>query len=334
MKFVFLILGILSPILLLGKTIYIVPVGGHDAYQFFNNPYSYRDEVAKPFCELRKALISMGYEVKFTYNGANLDDAVAIISLNETNQTLLDNIASKISKERRLLFIFEPPVVMPTLYSRVLTQYFGKIFVMFDDLVDSKEYFKFHYPQPRNEVIKPIPDFSEKKLLTFIGSNWGYWHEKELYSERRDMVAFLKANHPEDFDLYGRDWYEYKATLVQSKWETIKNYKFCFCYENMKDQYGYVTEKIFDAMIGGAVPIYYGATNIEKYVPKSCFIDRRDFTSLEELYQFVKNMDRSTYENYLRAIDEYYTTPQARLFSIENFVESIVNEIKNIDIEN
>jgi hypothetical protein len=29
----------------------------------------------------------------------------------------------------------------------------------------------------------------------------------------------------------------------------------------------YVTEKLYDAFVGGCVPIYYGATNIQNFLP-------------------------------------------------------------------
>ena len=43
------------------------------------------------------------------------------------------------------------------------------------------------------------------------------------------------------------DWY--KATVIplkENKLDVIKKYKFCLCYENICDQRGYITERIFD----------------------------------------------------------------------------------------
>lgn len=330
MKLLFFVLGILSTIFVQAKTIYITPIGGLEVNKFFFDPYSDRDEVARPFCMLREALEEMGYEVKFTSHGDDIQDPTAVISINETNDRFLSNL-SKIPQNKCLLFVFEPPVVMPQLYDRRLTKTFGKIFIMLDDMVDSQNYYKFYYPQPYQEILNLSSEFSEKKLSLFVAGNKRSSHPDELYSERKKMVAFFKERHPEDFDLYGTDWAEYSAPYIQNKWAVIKNYKFCFCYENMKNQYGYVTEKIFDAMVGGAVPIYLGASNIEEFVPKTCFIDRRDFSSLEELYVFLKKMDRNTHESYIQSIRDYFKTPQAQLFSINNFIQTIKNHLLEID---
>jgi len=326
------IIALLSPFLAYAKTIYIVPVAGHDVNKLFFDPFSYRDEVAKPFYMLRKALVDMGYEVRFTFNGENLEDATAVLSFNEIHPKLLENL-SKLPKKKCFLFILEPPVVIPTLYNRNLSKIYGKIFVLFDNIVDSKNYYKFFYPQPRDKVIQPIPDFLEKKLCVFISGNWTSSHPDELYSERRKLVSFFMSKHSQDFDLYGRNWGDFPAQYILNKWDVIKKYRFCFCYENMKNQDGYITEKIFDAMIGGSVPVYLGATNIHDYVPKTCFIDRRDFSSNEELYHFLKTMDRNTYISYIESIKKYFQTPQAHLFSIEHFIQIIIKSIQETEQE-
>lgn len=75
----------------------------------------------------------------------------------------------------------------------------------------------------------------------------------------------------------------------------IQNYKFAICYENIKNQNGYITEKIFDCFFAGCVPIYWGAKNVTKHIPKECFIDMRDFSSFEEVYVLIKNMPEVTY---------------------------------------
>lgn len=331
MKLLIIILGILSAACVQAKTIYIIPIGGQDGIKSFLDPYCSRDEVAKPFYMLKVALEEMGYDVRFSSHGDDIQDATAVISFNERSERLLTNL-SKIPKNKCFLFVFEPPVVVPQLYDRRLTHYFGKIFIMLDELVDSRNYFKFYYPQPYQKMLGPIPDFSEKKLCVFIAGNKFSPHPQELYSERREMVAFFKENHPEDFDLFGTEWTQYSAPSPPNKWDIIKNYKFCFCYENMKKQNGYVTEKIFDAMVGGAVPIYLGATNIEEYIPKTCFLDRRDFSSLEELYNFMKRMDGNTYDSYIQSIRDYFKTPQAQLFSIDNFIQAIKDHLLESEI--
>lgn len=163
-------------------------------------------------------------------------------------------------------------------------------------------------------------------------------HPQSLYEERSNALAFFRKLYRDgidDFDLYGRGWKGttrlWKGAISGKTWDIFKNYKFAICYENMKNQKGYITEKIFDCMIGGCVPIYLGAENIADYVPKECFIDRRDFSSDEELYQFIKKIDQTRYEGYMQAITTYFQSPEAQRFSIDNFVNLVKQELAQLD---
>lgn len=88
---------------------------------------------------------------------------------------------------------------------------------------------------------------------------------------------------------------------------------------------GYVTEKIFDSFISGCVPIYWGAPNITDYVPKSCFIDRTDFRSHEDLYVYLSTMSEETHQKHITAIKEFLMSDSAFKFSSRAFVELLTS---------
>ena len=115
---------------------------------------------------------------------------------------------------------------------------------------------------------------------------------------------------------------------IESKIETLKPYKFSICYENAKDIPGYITEKIFDSFFAGCIPIYWGAPNITEYVPPETFIDKKEFDSYFDLYNYIKNMPDETYKNYLDAIKKFITSNEIYPFSAEYFADLIVNEIQ------
>lgn len=311
------------------KTVYFVPMAGINAHAIFHEINSYRDEVAKPFIVLREKLEEAGYRVAFTYDAESLQDVAAIIVLNDIYAPLLTNL-TKYPKQRCLHIIFEPPTVHPHFYQQDYTPYFGKIFMMFDDFIDNRRYFKFYYPQPRLEMVPYVADFHKKHLVALIAGNKASGHPFEAYSARRSVVDFFeKLPTVGEFNLFGSGWSgkNYRGT-VESKWVTYSQHKFCFAYENMTHQRGYVTEKIFDAFVGGTVPVYLGATNITDYVPANCFIDRTQFKTENELYQFLKNMDQKTYDNYLHNIRTFLASPQAQKFSCESFASLILNAIQ------
>lgn len=231
----------------------------------------------------------------------------------------------KLPKERMILFVWEPPTTLPKMFSFKTTRYFSKIYTWDDDVIDNKTYFKLYYP-----VLQPmradIPPFQEKKFCTLMGTNVPskyYKRRGELYSERVKAIEFFEKVGEKGFEFYGRNWDAAKYSSYRGrsadKLETIKNYRFMICYENTATSNGYVTEKIFDCFAAGVVPVYLGAPNIEKYIPKNCFIDRRDFSSMEELYAFMKSMTKKQYDTYLQNIRAYLASEQAQVFSVENF---------------
>jgi hypothetical protein len=63
----------------------------------------------------------------------------------------------------------------------------------------------------------------------------------------------------------------------ESKLRTIARYKFTLAFENSITE-DYVTEKFFEPLIAGSVPVYLGAPNIAEFAPgKNCFINVADF---------------------------------------------------------
>lgn len=321
----------LMPIFARANIVYLVPPPGIDATQLFYEPHSSRDEIAKPFCSLRESLEAAGYQVDFATDAAEINqtDFAALISISNVDADLLANLSS-LPKEKCFLYVFEPPVVSPEMYRQSLLHFFGKIFIMLDDSVDNVNYYKFYYPQPKLAQIDNIPDFDAKKFCVLFAGNKDSCHPNSLYAKRRAAISYFAASHPGELDLYGPGWEGYsdwKGTVGQ-KWDVLKNYKFSICFENMGNQRGYVTEKIFDCLVGGCVPIYLGAVNITDYIPKECFIDRRDFSCDDELYYFLMNMDEETYQNYMDAIRIYFESPLAQLYSVDNFINTVMSHIQ------
>ncbi len=82
---------------------------------------------------------------------------------------------------------------------------------------------------------------------------------------------------------------------------------------------GYITEKIFDCFFAGTIPIYLGAPDIEKYIPKDCFIDRRNFAGYGELYTYLQSLTAKDIASFRDAAREYLSSEQYRPFTKENF---------------
>lgn len=238
----------------------------------------------------------------------------------------LDHKARKLplknlSRKKLVLFMWEPPTVLPKMYEKKVQRAFSKIYTWDDDLVDGKKYHKFFYPSLQ-AMIDPLPSFEEKKLCAMVVGKHKSKHPEELYSLREKAIEFFESKGPEEFALFGRGWdsgYSSYQGAVEDKIETIKQFRFSICFENIRGKKGYITEKIFDCFAAGVVPVYLGASNIEDYVPKDCFIDMRDYPSFEALYPVLKEMSKETYEGYIERIKIFLKSERAALFSSEHF---------------
>jgi len=83
-----------------------------------------------------------------------------------------------------------------------------------------------------------------------------------------------------------RDWLSDKISF-------ISKYKFTIAFENESSP-NYVTEKIFDPLYAGSIPIYWGAPNVTEYFNPKSFINVQDFASFDEVIEFVKEIDTNT----------------------------------------
>lgn len=78
-------------------------------------------------------------------------------------------------------------------------------------------------------------------------------------------------------------------------------HKFALVLENCLSE-DYVSDKFFDALIMGSVPVYRGAPNVAAFAPAAhCFIDAADFAGPVELAEYLNWLDQhdSAYRAYL-----------------------------------
>lgn len=231
------------------------------------------------------------------------------------------------------------------------------VFTWDDSAVMAKKYHKFHLPVYRPELGKRKDFIQRSGFCCAISWNKAnrYPCKSELYSKRVETYLWFEKHAPLDFDLYGVGWENppaksgmigrvisklynffpmrsgvfrrcYKGKIV-SKTDVLGDYKFAICYENYKGLKGYITEKIFDCMFSGCIPIYWGAENVLDYIPSECFIDRRNFKDEQSLYDFLKSMDAITFNTYQEKIAAFLDSQSAKKFYIENYVDKVSSVI-------
>ncbi len=223
----------------------------------------------------------------------------------------------------------------------------------------------FRLPYALDSIRDEVWRRDKRKFLVMINHNKlpaVYWHE--LYTERMRAVEFF--GRAEEIDLYGLGWdgpsfqmsttwmpgtlqRTWRACLKQwqrlrpnplltsarrayrgvaaSKIETLGRYAFALCFENSVLK-GWVTEKMFDCFVAGTIPIYWGAPDIETYVPRNCFVDMRQFGSYPELKSHLKGLGEKDIRTYKENGRDFLNSPQFRPFTKKAFAEIVARLVE------
>lgn len=300
--------------------------------------------------ELKKRNIGLNTFDKYVENRHKSYELIFLNLKEAYSEVLLDDAT-------KYLIITEPKPLLPISWDiETHAKYFKKVITWNDEYVDDKKYFKFHHPNGKIDHASLYFDLNQvKKLCVVIAGNKFSNHKLSLYAERIKAIRWFEKNHPEDFDLYGIGWdkkfirtkfvrrlnkYDfvtrnnffrkaypsYRGT-VDSKLDILKKYKFSICYENVKNQPGYISEKIFDCFLAGTIPIYSGAQNITDYIPGETFISKDSFKTYEDLYAYLTGMPESEYVNYLTAIKEFIHSKHSYPFTAESYAKNIIDII-------
>ncbi|MFN4280736.1 glycosyltransferase family 10 domain-containing protein [Thermosynechococcus sp.] len=264
------------------------------------------------------------------------------------------NVQFPRSLSPKFVLLLENPLIYPANGFRFLQHQYRTIFAWNSELGIDGKTVPIRLPHPLE--VAPLEGYGERpQLVVLINSNkaLAWWApDRDLYRERLKAIRWFERYAPQDFALYGRDWDKSPAQpvvgglirflerwwpqpstafpswrgTIAAKRDILLRSRFSIVYENAIFR-GYITEKIFDAFCAGNVPVYWGAPDVTDYIPKDCFIDRREFSSYEDLYWFLKTMPEETYLGYQQAIHRFLASPQAQQFSIPHFVQTIVTEI-------
>lgn len=260
---------------------------------------------------------------------------IDVVIFERIDYEFINCFISKYSNKILILIPWEPEVVSSrhSVKSLInLSRWFDFVLTWNDSLVDNVQFYKLNYPHNLEYELNDenSKSFDSRKLLTQISSNLYSKNSLELYSLRKQFNLIMNELIPDEFDFYGKGWsnnLSYKG-IVENKLDTLSNYKFSLCFENMKNGQGYITEKIFDCFSAGVVPIYYGADNIADYIPGNCYIDYRNFHDPHLLLEFIQNMDYMTWQEYLLNAKLYLESEKSEEFSINTYIRVISEVIR------
>jgi hypothetical protein len=138
------------------------------------------------------------------------------------------------------------------------------------------------------EPLIPITPLTQKRKLD--------WQEKT------EFCAMIAGN-PEGLRInLFNSIYKYKPVhgygnmfnraLRQSKFDILKNYKFCLCPENSVYD-GYVTEKLLDAYAGKTIPIYSGTMSVDCDFHEGAYLNYMNHKDMDWFVTVIQATDES-----------------------------------------
>lgn len=298
-----------------------------------------RDDCQRPYIELRKRLFGRGYDL-LTCDQLNWCDAAAVLFVNIPSQD--DGYRQRAYAAGVPMYAIVNELSAIHTNNRMVSLHEGlkKIFTYQRKLWDEKRYIRLHYAF--NVPTQVSGSFARSGLCTIIANNKSLSAENELYSLRRQAIKWFEKNHPDDLDVYGKGWQvrldpvgrfghirskTYKG-LLKTKSQSLATHRFSICFENARSEPGWITEKIFDCLFQGCVPVYLGPDEITEYVPENCFVDFRRFRSFKELYEFMREYDERQYEEFLESVNKYVRSEMIRPFTTQFFVETILSHLE------
>jgi len=214
----------------------------------------------------------------------SLNQADSALLLDYQPQKLRSLIGRGIPRNRRFLVIREPQQVHPSAYKDKYLGQFGKVFRMGHCLSEKVEY-PWAYDEPKGWE-KYFSRKERNHSVAVAVASWRFSLIKGSYYQLRNEIYRLQNIH-----LYGFGWDDdwikkakevlkqvvtgiknfkilspaplfdansYKVMglgRVGDKLETLSNYKVSLVIENSGD---YFSEKLFDAIYAGCIPVYVG----------------------------------------------------------------------------
>lgn len=242
-------------------------------------------------------------------------------------------------KNQSYLWLLESPISITVPPTDEHIKHFKKIFTWYKAATNNKNIIYVPIPYSYDKIKRNYDIKSKQYLVSQVASKGWSGH----YVLREKSVHWFLENHPDDIRFFGSNWNNITKILspkaqekfktqyggyVKDKIDEIAKAKFVLSYENTRFP-DYISEKIYDVMAAGSVPIYSGAPNITDYVPKECFIDFHAFKNHEELYHYISTMSDEKYNSYLNCISKFMENPEKHENHSINVTKTI---LKHLDI--
>jgi hypothetical protein len=172
----------------------------------------------------------------------------------------------------------------------------------------------------RRQIVKLM----NSNEIDVYGELWKSSFKKKLLHRLAVGFYSLKSGYvPNICELYGGIFRKYKSTqgVVQNKHLTIQKYKYSLVIENSSD---YCSEKLFDALINGSIPIYIGPNNQRILLPDNLYFSSSG--SIVEIRKLIESINSEQVNDMLKFMKVYI---QSEAFNQTWGFENVYLKISN-----
>ena len=165
------------------------------------------------------------------------------------------------------------------------------------------------------------------KLLYVYGPLWRASIITLISHRVKVMVYSIRTGYfPNLKEIYGNLFTKYSSFVnePENKHKVIREYRYSLVIENSSE---YCSEKIFDAMINGSIPIYIGPRNSHVHLPSNLCLWTSG--SIDELKLLIDTFTEKDCADMLESIKNYFLSVEfSKSWQSEKVYEKIAKEIK------
>jgi len=328
-------------------------VYNHDDNLFSAAAFPIGDGLEKPFVQLKALAESRGFEV----HSCNLQsavefDIVIVLDYPEREAPLLERLfaAGKVC----LLVILESEIIVSANWNPDNYRGFRRVFSW--NPIHNKAHGCRDLPLAQNlAAVQPVVPLQQRKFACLMASHKRSKDARELYTTRRKIIRWYEKNASDQFDLFGFGWdsveYRFSERIrkycppisrwvlppfpsfrgsVKNKRSALSQYQFNYCLENVRDIPGYISEKIFDAMAAGCIPLYWGDKTAKDSIPSDCWIDVSSFANTKELHRYLINLTWDEKQTFQERGHAFLQSPVAHRFSADHFATTLLRAAEEL----
>tara|TARA_B110001450_G_scaffold255186_1_gene282099 strand:+ start:1599 stop:2567 length:969 start_codon:yes stop_codon:yes gene_type:complete len=267
------------------------------------------------------------------------------------------NVQPTLSSASKILFLLEHKYIRPQNFFLNPRRY-KAVFGWDADLNMHENFVYTRYPH--NFSLSPFNKSRSKKYVMLCSNRNLLCGPKasSIYNKRQEVISYFERQ-TYDFHLYGAGWrspftqagligfarsklnsHFFESSLVlanyrglaSNKFELLREAEFNFCFENIDGYNGYVSEKIWDALSAGCIPVYWPSSRLDDlYVPSDSYIDASAFDSICQLISFLEDMSISERLERQRYSLEVAAKMKNEI-SVDFYVDHIANKIRSLNL--